>query len=418
MPIKEKRFTNSEIDLGLQKLHRRIAEVQNLDPRTIRHDDARVENIESNIRGTILNIFPEGSLEFNKYKCYEISYGTRHVSDSDADRQHRFEVGIPRTITMLEGLCSKLEEKRSELSQTLRSEIASRELISDTTDSRRVFVVHGRNSQARDAMFTFLRAIDLNPIEWSEAVRLTNKPNPIIGEILDTAFNYAQAVLVLMTPDDIAWLHPNLQSEDDPLYEKTPTAQARPNVLFEAGMAIGRFPDRTILVELGKIRPFSDIGGRYVVRLTNNPQKRQDLADSLITAKCPANISNRDWHTAGDFEACLLPPLSNSIQTQNSALMTDDTQSHTMSEHARTIITEVCKSPDGKVLILTTDQGQIIQINNKDIFVEESDPRLTAAWKTAMKELVQLEFLEQEDEKGVVFRITSKGYAVADEIKS
>lgn len=417
-PIEGKIFTNSEIDLGLKKLRRRIDEVQNLDPKAIRYDDAQIKNIVSNIRETIFEIFGESSLEFKEHKYHEIHYGTRNVRDTDTNRQHKFEMAIPRTVTMLEGLYSKLKERRDELSQTEQSEIAPEGLTPDRTDPRKVFVVHGRNLQARDAMFTFLRAIGLDPIEWSEAVRLTQKPNPFIGEILDTAFHYAQAVLVLMTPDDIAWLHPKLQSEDDPLYEKTPTAQARPNVLFEAGMAIGRFPDRTILVELGKIRPFSDIGGRFVVRLTNNPQKRQDLADSLISAKCPANISNRDWHTAGDFEACLLLPLSNTIQIQNSALMTEDAQSHTMSEHARTIITEVCKSPDGKIFILKTNRGLIIQINGKDFFEEGSEPRLTVAWKAAMKELVQLGLLEQDDEKGIVFRITNKGYAVADEFKS
>jgi hypothetical protein len=197
IPIKEKKFTNSEIDLCLQKLRRRIAEVRNLDPQTIRHDDARIKNIVSNIRGTILEIFGENSLEFKEHKYHEIHYGTHNVRDTDVEHQHKFEVAIPRTVTMLEGLYSKLEEKRDELSQLVQSETAPEGLIPDRTDPRKIFVVHGRNSQARDAMFTFLRAIGLDPIEWSEAVRLTQKPNPFIGEILDTAFHYAQAVLVL-----------------------------------------------------------------------------------------------------------------------------------------------------------------------------------------------------------------------------
>ncbi len=45
-------------------------------------------------------------------------------------------------------------------------------------DKRKVWVVHGRNLKARDAMFAFLRAIGLKPMEWGEALALTGKGTP------------------------------------------------------------------------------------------------------------------------------------------------------------------------------------------------------------------------------------------------
>ncbi|MCX5235946.1 nucleotide-binding protein [Streptomyces prunicolor] len=172
-------------------------------------------------------------------------------------------------------------------------------------DSRRVFVVHGRNYKARDAMFSFLRSIELRPVEWIEAVAATGKSSPYVGEILDVAFRQAAAVLVLMTPDDNAWLKEEYQGAHEPPHETQPTGQARANVLFEAGMAIGRDEDRTILVELGAVRPFSDIGGRHVIRINNSTQRRQELAQRLLDAGCSANMSGTDWHTFGDFDGCL-----------------------------------------------------------------------------------------------------------------
>ena len=68
---------------------------------------------------------------------------------------------------------------------------------------------------ARDALFDFLRAVGLHPLEWSEAVGATGSASPYIGEILDAAFSVAQAVVVLLTPDDEARLRQLFWKESD-----------------------------------------------------------------------------------------------------------------------------------------------------------------------------------------------------------
>lgn len=150
-------------------------------------------------------------------------------------------------------------------------------------------------------MFDFLRAVGLDPIEWNQAIRLTGKPAPYVGEILDAAFAYAQAVVVLLTPDDEAKLRSHFVGPSDPVYETDATPQPRQNVLFEAGMAMGRSEDRTILVQLGDTRPFSDIAGRHVVQMDNSTVKRQELAQRLELAGCRVDLTGVDWHTAGTF---------------------------------------------------------------------------------------------------------------------
>jgi hypothetical protein len=172
--------------------------------------------------------------------------------------------------------------------------------LNDASDRRSVFVVHGRNATLRKSMFDFLRSINLSPMEWSHAVALTGEGSPYIGHVLDVAFGHAAAIVVLMTPDEIAYLQPAYgQGDNDP--EIQPAPQARPNVLFEAGMALGRDAKRTVLVEVGTVRPFSDVAGRHTVRLTNDFASRQDLAQRLRTAGCDVDLSGSDWHTTGDF---------------------------------------------------------------------------------------------------------------------
>lgn len=174
--------------------------------------------------------------------------------------------------------------------------------VEKSKNPRSVFVVHGRNDFLRNSMFDLLRSINLEPIEWNRAVELTGHGSPYIGQILDAAFDDAQAIVVLLTPDEVAYLQPRYGSgDDDP--EIQPAAQARPNVLFEAGMALGRDAKRTVMVEVGEVRPFSDVAGRHVVRLNNTTTSREALAQRLQTAGCEVDLRGTDWHTAGDFSS-------------------------------------------------------------------------------------------------------------------
>jgi len=118
---------------------------------------------------------------------------------------------------------------------------------------------------------------------------------------LDAAFSNAQAVVVLLTGDDEAQMRPDLRKTGDPSYELVLTPQARPNVLFEAGMAMAYSPERTVLVEFGNLRPFSDVAGRHTVRMDGSTEKRQELAIRLEKAGCPVKTTGTDWHRAGDL---------------------------------------------------------------------------------------------------------------------
>jgi predicted nucleotide-binding protein len=169
-------------------------------------------------------------------------------------------------------------------------------------NEKKVFVVHGRDEELRRAIFDFLRCIGLQPMEWGEIVHLVDTPNPSIMEILDMAFGEAQAVLVVLSPDDLAYLRPELQNVNDLASEKEPTGQARPNVLFELGMALASGTNRTVVVQVGDIRPFSDVAGKHILRLTNDAGDRTELTDRLKTAGCLIDLAGkRDYFSAGDF---------------------------------------------------------------------------------------------------------------------
>lgn len=206
------------------------------------------------------------------------------------------------SLTAWVNLGANAVERTDELLARPAGSAVAAEIVEFAEDRRKVMVVHGRNGTIGEAMFAFLRSIDLRPLEWTALVGAANSGAPYIGQVLDEAFAQAQAVVVLSTPDDIACLRRELVPEGDPEQEAVLMGQARPNVFYEAGMAMGRFPTRTIFVEVGTLRPASDLGGIHAVRMDEGPECRRDLAQRLERAGCQTNTEGTDWLTAGDFQ--------------------------------------------------------------------------------------------------------------------
>ena len=281
-------------------------------------------------------------------------------------------------------------------------------------ETRKVFVVHGRNEEARKAIFAFLRSIGLEPVEWSEARQATGKPTPHMSEILDAAFLRAHAVVVLFTPDDEVRLKSPFQAEGDPPHEIEPSGQARPNVLFEAGMAMGRSSERTILMELGNLRPFTDIAGLHVIRMDDSSQRRQELAQRLQTAGCPVRLDGTDWHTAGDFEAALVPSAEESpdstVVWEQESTVPDPTQ---ISEDAVELLIEATGDMQRMIRRVRTMGGLVIHTNGKDV-VETGDVRSEARWDRAVQELLRQELIEDPSGGGQVFEVTHRGFQFSD----
>jgi predicted nucleotide-binding protein len=168
-----------------------------------------------------------------------------------------------------------------------------------TDRSRTVVVVHGRDMKLRDSMFQFLRSVGLSPVEWNEAVRRTGRAAPYTGEIVEALFQGAQAIVVIMSPDEHVELRTDLQSGDS---TDNSGWQPRPNVYIEAGMALGRDEAHTVLVEIGGVRHATDLVGRNAIRFDGSSTNRHDLLERLRIAGCPVTTVGNDWLRVGDFK--------------------------------------------------------------------------------------------------------------------
>ncbi|MFH1821911.1 MAG: nucleotide-binding protein [Methanobacteriota archaeon] len=304
-------LNKNDLENAVRSIQRRIDDLNAFDISLVKKRfDPRANALQDKIAATLADIFGNDTAEFRRHSVGSLDnltvYDERDYTTSQL--QAIYKQGIEAAVTQLESLRDLLNERLADMAGASPTPAPSaKERHENNIDPKKIFVVHGRNLSARNAIFEFLRAINLNPIEWSQATAMSQKGSPYVGEILEAAFSKAQAVLVLITGDDEAKLREQFIENNDHIYEKELTIQARPNVLFEAGMAFGFHSERTVLVEIEKTRPFSDIAGRYIIRLNNSTEKRQELAQCLKNAGCDVDLTGTYWHKAGDFNECIFP---------------------------------------------------------------------------------------------------------------
>jgi predicted nucleotide-binding protein len=173
------------------------------------------------------------------------------------------------------------------------------------TKDNSMFVVHGRDAKLNQDMYAFLASIGIVPMEWDQAIKAARGgANPIVGDVISQAMERVQGVMVLFSPDEEAKVRPKFASASDKRKaDHLKGFQPRPNVIFEAGLALGAHSDKTILVQVGTVRDISDIAGKHMVHLSNSFADRKRLADRLSSKlKFKVDLDGTTWQTIGDFD--------------------------------------------------------------------------------------------------------------------
>lgn len=171
-------------------------------------------------------------------------------------------------------------------------------------DGRSIFLVHGRNTSAKQAVVDLLQALDLRVKDWEDSAAPLGDGAPSTLEIVEAGIRNAAAVVVLMTPDDVAQLSPALLSASDGEGERQLVGQARPNVILEAGMALMLRPKRVLFVKIGKVRDISDIAGLNYVSLYDEFEPRDQIRKRLVSMGLHVDPRS-GWNRAGNFEAVI-----------------------------------------------------------------------------------------------------------------
>ena len=138
----------------------------------------------------------------------------------------------------------------------------------ERTNTKEVFVIHGRNNEAKETVARFLTRLDLAPVILHE------QPNQ--GRTIIEKFEqHAQVgfAVALLTPDDVGALHDN----SDDLKPR-----ARQNVIFELGFFIGRLGRKGVCaLTKGTVEIPSDYAGVVYIPLDDSEGWKMKLIKEL-----------------------------------------------------------------------------------------------------------------------------------------
>ena len=147
---------------------------------------------------------------------------------------------------------------------------------SASSSSKKVFIVHGRDEGAKEAVAHFISDIGLEPIILAERA---NQGRTIIEKL--ERYGNPDFAIVLFTPDDVG----ALQNEQDRVKPR-----ARQNVVLEYGFfagVLGR--DKVCALYKAEVELPSDIGGLGLVELDAGGGWRVGLFNELEVAKLDPN---------------------------------------------------------------------------------------------------------------------------------
>lgn len=166
---------------------------------------------------------------------------------------------------------------------------------------KRIFVVHGRNMRTRTAMFNFLKAIGLEPLDWDSLRKMTGQGTPFTLDVVRRGMSAAWATVVIWNPEERVHLLPPFRGVSTRKGDQQYANQPRPNVILEAGMALALMPSRVIFVHFGEVRTISDLEGLHVLKSTEDLVDRATLAGTLSSIGCDVQLKGDAWRSAGNF---------------------------------------------------------------------------------------------------------------------
>jgi predicted nucleotide-binding protein len=249
-PKQPARLFAPELRAGISRLQKCIDAIKafNVDDVREQFDSPVMTSLNAQIDDALVRTFGPESRDYERYSpATDFNWGPV-ITDEDTPI-HEVRDALSKSkrdnIAPLQEAIRSMEERLAEQEHAQQSAPVS---IANARSPRKVFVVHGHDEAAREAMARFLEKIEL------EAVILLEQPDQglTIIEKFETHASQVSFAVVLLTPDDLG----------GSASASAQAARARQNVIFELGYFVGKLGrGRACLLRKGGVEIPSDLYG-------------------------------------------------------------------------------------------------------------------------------------------------------------
>lgn len=244
-----RQLSPAQIERGISRLRQRIDDLQSFDIGRVRDGTTPdLSALEVSISDTLERCFGAGTAATKKFLgAAVLNFRPTVVSSNYPQHSHYVDgarKNIEKAVALLEAAVAVLQE---DLADALENEtVAPAEAPSPAAFSEDIFVVHGHDEGAREAVARFLDTVGLNPIILHEQA---NQGRTVIEKIV--AHGHVGFAVVLLTPDDMGCVKGG-----------QPVPRVRQNVLLELGYFIGKLGrDKVCALKRGEVDIPSDFAG-------------------------------------------------------------------------------------------------------------------------------------------------------------
>ncbi|MFM0122832.1 nucleotide-binding protein [Paraburkholderia sp. RL18-101-BIB-B] len=272
-------LTPAQIERSIQRLDERTKELRAFDLATVPEGDSpELQALSAAIKDTLVRCFGEETSTFGRFveatslswwpMIIQMGYGP---STPPREYQEGVRKKIEHSVALLQEAQRVLREDLADVEhEAVTVPAAPAQWAEKVSPTRRVFVVHGHDGEARELVARFLKAMDFDPVILHEQA---NQGGTIIEKF--EANSDVGFAVVLLTPDDVG----RSVKEDDL------KPRARQNVLLELGYFIGRLGrNKVCALKRGDVELPSDYVGVVWEKMDDGGGWKLALARELKAA--------------------------------------------------------------------------------------------------------------------------------------